>query len=199
MALIKGYEIITNLNNIYLYNSHQSIYYSLTNESKGRYYYEYQHIRGSYRTVIGFSCSDYKDSQIAATPFGFDNSLSCYSLGDISVNDNQNVQIKLDISNEYSQKRIGLGIDIDTSHVYFVYNNKINAFAFSTSCKSFRIMVRGAHSDDNEDYVNVYLNDFEYNPPFNAQPWGKHFKYQTCKKHEYFHYLINLFINIIIF
>ena len=75
--------------------------------------------------VIGFSCAENNNSQIAAAPCA-ENDLFSYSMGDVKVNNITSAQIKLNISDECLNYRVGMGIDIDTSHVFYVYNNNMH-------------------------------------------------------------------------
>ena len=175
MSLIKNGKIYSNLLNLSLI-SNENPFYSLTEQNNGQFYFEYQYLSGSSRHVIGYSCNKV---QITVSPLGNSNELYFYPQNNISVNGNRQENINLLLSNDYSG-HVGIGIDLDASYVYFIYKQNISSFSYSTNCKNFKIIVREGIGNY-KDYVNIYLNDFEYDAPFKAQMWGKHIKIITCK------------------
>ena len=155
----------------------QKAFFSLTSQSKGQFYFEYQHISGDYRYVIGYACDG---SQIAICPFGHSDELYIYPQNGLTVDGGKNKEFKLSLNNSEYTERVGIGIDLDASYIYFVYKDGINAFSYSVTCKDFKIIVRDAIGNF-ADYISFFLNGFKYNPPFNAQSWESVHKKLTCK------------------
>ena len=181
MSLIQGEQIFDDLNNIEIFDNNKSKpYFSLTSLSKGRWYFEYNHLNGSYAQVIGYQCNDFS---LTACPKGNSSKLYLYTSSQTAkINGLEKDYTDLyfpDVEND----RVGIAIDIDSSRVSFIWNNEIRTFSFGQKCNDCKIMARELSNNNQLDYVSIYLNNFQYKPPFNALPWGSSpYTTKICKQ-----------------
>ena len=174
-------------------------YSSLTNHSKGVWYFEYSHKTGSNLYVIGYSSGP---AEVTAIPNGEFQKLFAYSTEFTSFNNitssKGNMAVDLNITTEYD-KHIGVGIDIDNHNIFYIYENILISFHFENSAKEWSVIAREANVANCNDTVDIFFErkDFAYNPPFNALPWYSHIKL-TCELSRQHLYLSYIFYAIFI-
>ena len=196
--LKSGDEYLNTTTNLVL-NAFGKNYSSITNHSKGVWYFEYSHKTGNNFYVIGYSSGS---TEVTAIPSGEFPKLFAYSTEFTSLNNkttNGKVKINLNITIEYN-KHIGIGIDIDNHHIFYIYDNVLISFHFENPNQDWSVIAREALSEipNCNDTVDIYFErkDFVYNPPFNALPWYSHIKL-TCEINR--QHLCNSFLLYAIF
>ena len=184
MTLIRNNEELKSLENIQLIG-YEDPYLSITSHTKGIWYMEFVDISGNGSYLVGFKTSY---QEISANPTFKYPKLYAYTTGATSLNGNSsfgNSNLwEIDLGISYNRgERIGIGIDIDNGHIFYLYKNIIKSFTFNVTPKEWFISIRATKNYGISENISIYLKDFYYNPPFNARPWYSTIKI-TCNYHR---------------
>ena len=192
-------EEVTDLSNLTV-KDEGCFYNSKTRLKKGKWYFEYQHLDGNHKEIIGYSS---RTCQLHANPDGTDD-LFVYITGSECKfygipNSNVNLtRYSLNLSDKYIG-RIGIGIDIDNQYISFTYSNYSRIFHFESGInEEWKIVARESQLNSFVDRVSLHLNDFQYLPPFGANPWGK-FPRMTIPNNHHFQVLPLFYLFILVF
>ena len=195
MSLIQNGKPLDSYIDIVL-KSNQPNIISDSSHSNGVYYFEYSHKEGNDMYVIGYSS---ENCRISATGSGYNSFVFAYTSENVKLNDNESKSrtVNLNITKE-SGKRIGIGIDIEHKNVFYLYKNILRAFTYDCSSNNWKILIRETVENNKQDTVSIFLEDFEYDPPFGAFPWKKQWLKQTCR-HNSLRFIKFHILSLIIF
>jgi hypothetical protein len=150
---------------------------------KGRYYYEFTHINGSQKYLIGFMANN--EFYIAFSPFISYPSANVYFSESVECYEWSRKQ-DLCLSNINTEYTVGLGIDIEAKQFLIRINHEVRIIEMNigTKVNYWRAVMTGMTSTNNYvDYISVNFGEnlFKFHVPLGFTPLNNEFARSTCK------------------